>query len=54
MISLVCKKLCKNKDPLTISEELEEEFSIIDSICQAAGPFAPEYDIDKIYETLFK
>lgn len=50
LISLVCKKLLKNKDISTIADELETEYDIIADICQAAQAFAPEYDIEAIFE----
>ena len=52
LISQVCKKLSKNKGACIIADELEEDFSLIDSICQIAKAFAPEYDIDQIYDSL--
>ena len=37
-----------------IAEELEEEVSIIREICNVAGEFAPEYDLEKIAEAWFE
>ncbi|MBO4991228.1 MAG: hypothetical protein J6E42_03625, partial [Firmicutes bacterium] len=51
-IELVCKKLSKGKSLQTIAEELEEDPSIITTICHAAKPFAPDYDVEAIYEAL--
>ena len=51
-IELVCKKLSKGKSPKTIAEELEEDLSIIEVICRAAEPFAPDYDVEAICETM--
>ncbi len=52
VIEQVCKKLRKNKTSEMIAEELEEEESVIKAICEKARRYAPEYDIDKIYEDL--
>lgn len=52
LIEMVCKKLRKDKSPELIAEELEEEESVIKEICEKAKKYAPEYDIDKIYEDL--
>ena len=51
-IELVCKKLAKGKSLQTIAEELEEDPDVIKEICQAAEPFAPDYDVDAIYEAM--
>lgn len=51
-ISMVCKKLGKNKAPEQIAEELEEELPVIQRICQAAEQFAPDYDCEMIYQAL--
>lgn len=47
-IELVCKKLSKGKAPEVIAEELEEDLVKIRNICEAALPYAPEYDLDKV------
>lgn len=52
LISQICRKLKKNKEPAMIAEELEEDFEIVEHICEVAAKFAPEYDIEKIYEAL--
>lgn len=52
LIQMVCKKMFKGKQPETIANELEEEIEVIKGICQAAAAFAPDYDCDKIYNTL--
>ena len=51
-IELVCKKLSKGKSPKTIAEELEEDLSVIEAICRAAEPFAPDCDVDAIFEAI--
>ena len=52
LISMVCRKLQKHKTPETIADELEEELAVVERICEVAKLFAPEYDIEKIYEQL--
>ena len=52
LISLVCRKLQKNKTPEEIADALEEELDTIEKICKAAQAFAPEYDVEKIYKAL--
>ena len=52
LIELICKKLSKGKTPKTIAEELEEDLSVIEAICRAAEPFATDYDVEAIYETM--
>ena len=51
-IELVCKKLSKGKSLQTIADELEENLSVIEKICRAAEPFAPDYDVESIYEAM--
>lgn len=48
----VCKKLGKGLGIQTIADMLEEEESVIRRICDAALPYGPEYDVDKIVERL--
>ena len=52
LISLICRKLQKGKTIDVIAEELEQELEHIEMICQIAERFAPEYDVEKIYEEL--
>lgn len=54
LISLICCKLKKGKIAEVIAEELEEEVALVEVICEAAKPFAPEYDTQKIYEAFRK
>lgn len=53
LISMVVRKLNKGKTEAVIAEELEEPLETIQRICDAAGKYAPEYDIEKIYGDLF-
>lgn len=50
LFSLLCKKLKKGKTPECIAEELEEEVDTVQTMCDIAQKYAPDYDIDKIYE----
>ncbi|HJF93614.1 MAG TPA: 3-isopropylmalate dehydrogenase [Lachnoclostridium phocaeense] len=54
LISLVCKKIRKNKAVSVIAEELEEPEEKISLICETARQFAPDYDADQIYAVLAK
>lgn len=49
-IDLVCRKLAKGKAPETIAEDLEEDLSEVQRICDAAAKYAPDYDIEKILQ----
>lgn len=50
LIELVCKKLKKEKTPEIIAEELEEDLEKIQSICEVADVFVPNYDYDEVYK----
>lgn len=52
LVSMVVKKIIKGKDINTISYELEEDNSKIETIYYTALDFAPDYDIDKICDVL--
>ena len=54
LIDLICKKLKKGKDIDTIADELEEEVETITPIIETAMKFAPDYNVDAIYEELHK
>ena len=49
-IELVCRKLRKGKEPSEIANELDEDLTIVENICNVASGYAPDYDIDKILE----
>ena len=51
---LVSKKLVKNKSIEEFADDLEEDVSTIEKICNVASKFAPEYDVDSIMEALEK
>lgn len=50
LVELVCKKLRKEKSAEVIAEELEEETEKIQSICEAAIAYAPEFECDNVYQ----
>ena len=50
LILMICRKLKKGKSAEQIAEELEEELEVVEQICEVAKQFAPEYDINQIYE----
>ena len=52
LIKLVCKKLQKKCSVPEIADMLEEEESTIQRICDVAAKFAPDYDVEAIYENL--
>ncbi|MCM1058075.1 MAG: hypothetical protein NC517_10775 [Firmicutes bacterium] len=54
LISQVCRKMQKNKTLDRITEDLEEEKSVIEPIYNMAKKFAPDYDIEKILKELIK
>ncbi|MBE5859158.1 MAG: hypothetical protein E7301_03405 [Butyrivibrio sp.] len=52
LIELICKKLIKGKTVETIADEVEEDISTVQSICDVAKEYAPEYDVGSIYAAL--
>ena len=52
LISMVCRKLTRGKGIAEIAEDLDEDESRITVICDAAAPFAPDYDINAIQKAL--
>lgn len=54
VISLICKKLKRGLEIPQIAQEVEEEISFVEKICQTAQLFAPNYDTAKIAEELKK
>lgn len=49
---LVCRKLSKGKMLEQMAEELDEDIAVIRPLYEAALPFAPDFDVDRIYEVL--
>lgn len=54
LIQQVCKKLLRGKSPEEIADNLEEDFSLIQTICSIASQCAPDYDCDWIYNQLIE
>ncbi|MGN0403692.1 MAG: hypothetical protein ACI4F1_00570, partial [Bariatricus sp.] len=54
LLELIAKKLKKQKSPEQIAEDLEEEVSVIERICNVMKDFAPEYDTISIYKHMQK
>ena len=52
LIELICKKLKNGKSLEIIADEVEEEIDNIKPICAIAERYAPNYDVDAIYEEL--
>ena len=50
LISLIIKKIQKNKELNQIADELEESDEVIRPLYESVLKEAPEYDLDKIYE----
>ncbi|MBD5550809.1 MAG: Rpn family recombination-promoting nuclease/putative transposase [Lachnospiraceae bacterium] len=50
VVSLVCKKIKKNKTLEEITDDLEEEVSVIEPIYNTAKEFAPVYDPALVFE----
>lgn len=48
LIKQICKKIARNKSIEEIADALEEEVSLVREICDVAGEFAPDYDVNKI------
>lgn len=51
-IDMVCRKMKKGKDAFWIAEELEENIEKVEKIYTIAKKYAPEYNVQKIYEQL--
>ena len=54
IISLIVKKLQKDKSVAEIADDLEEKEEAIAPIYEAALSMKPDYDVEKIYELLEK
>ena len=52
IISMICKKLIKGKDAMTIANEIEEPVERVSKICNIASQYLPNYDVRKIMEEL--
>ena len=54
LVSLIVKKIKKNKTMAEIADDLEEKEEVIAPIYEAALSMKPDYDVEKIYELLEK
>ena len=52
LISQVCKKIAKGKSVEVIAENLEEDPDTIERIYETAKDFAPDYDVEQIYNAM--
>lgn len=53
-IELVCRKMRKGKSVPSIAEELEEDYQVVEEICDFAQKFAPAYDCEKVFQEYCK
>ena len=54
LLEQLTKKLRKDKTPETIAEELEEDADTIRHLCAVAKNFAPDYNLEQIYNAIYK
>ena len=52
LISQICRKLRRGKSVTQIANELEEDEIRVQSICDTAAEFAPDYDEDKVIKAV--
>ncbi|MBE5923938.1 MAG: Rpn family recombination-promoting nuclease/putative transposase [Lachnospiraceae bacterium] len=50
LVSQVCKKLAKGKNLDEIADELEEDVEVIKPMYDVAVKYAPDYDVEKVFE----
>ena len=53
LITQVCKKIKMGKDIATITRELDEDDAKVKSICDVAEKYAPEYDVESIFNEIY-
>lgn len=53
LIQMVCKKIRKGKTIAEIADDLEEDLEQVEKIYNAAQEFAPDYDLNKIYDKIY-
>ena len=53
LLPMIIKKVQKGKSVEVIASELEEEVSVIQPLYDAVAAAAPEYDMEKIRQTLY-
>jgi len=54
LLEQLTKKLRKDKTPEIIAEELEEDEDTIRHLCAVAKNFAPDYNLEQIYNAIYK
>ena len=54
LITKICLKMRKGKIVSQIADELEEDESRIEGICEMASSFAPDYDAQKVIQFIMK
>ena len=54
VITLIIKKIKKNKSVDTIADELEQDVDYVRSICDIAEKFAPDYNCEEIFNAVWK
>lgn len=52
LVEQIVKKLKRGKNPGVIADELETDLDRIQSICETAESFGPDYDVKKILEVM--
>lgn len=52
LISQIVRKLKKGKSVQKIADDLEEELSVVEMVCNIARDFEPDYVCEKIYERI--
>ena len=53
-INRICKKVSKGLDAATIADQLELPIDQVNRIIEVSEKYAPDYDVEKIYEELTK
>ena len=53
LMEQICKKLAKGKDIEMIADEVEEEVATIAPIVEIAQKYAPDYNVDAIYDEFY-
>ncbi|MGN0512696.1 MAG: hypothetical protein ACI4GD_00360, partial [Lachnospiraceae bacterium] len=54
VITLIIKKIKKNKSVDTIADELEQDVDYVRSICDIAKKFAPDYNCEEIFDAVWE
>ena len=52
LIEQICKKLRRGMDIEQIADEVEEDISRVQAICNTAEEYAPDYELDKVLKAL--